>query len=114
MSLLSDYNDSVEGSLVYTSIEYITKENRGWVIQLNITMIHTIVGILIYNMDEDKLYIRDNCARKFSVIENFSTINSEEMYFQQMTIQDCSAFEYTDVSAFMDNMYRIYKTRTED
>jgi len=114
MSLLREYNESVEGSLVYTSTEYITKENGNWVIQVNITMIHTLVGILIYSMEEDKLYIRDSYPKRVWTIENFSTINSEEMHFQQMTVQDCSAFEYTDVSEFMDNMYRIYKTRIED
>lgn len=114
MSLLREYNESVEGSLVYSSTEYITNELNRWVIQINLTMIYTIVGRLTYVMDEDRLYIRDNVSKKVSVIENFSTINTEEMHFQQMTVQDCSAFEYTDVSEFMDNMYRIYKNRTED
>lgn len=114
MSLVREYNESVEGSLVYTSTEYITNEFHRYVIQINLTMINTYIGRIMYVMDEDELYIRNNITRKVSVIQNFSTINSEEMYFQQMTVQDCSDFEYTDVLDFMNNMYRIYKNRQQD
>ena len=107
MSLLREYNESVEGSLVYTSTSSIEEQDGILYIEIYVTMIHTRISRITYVMSEDKLYVRDLCERQTTIIKNFSTITTEEQYFQQMTVQDCSGFNFEDVEPFMKNINRI-------
>lgn len=105
MSIISDYNES-KNSLVYTSNEFLNEVSNNSCVEIQLTMIHTLVAKIRYFYDLDILIVGDY-ERNIFKVDKFSTINTEEQYFQQSTIQDCSVFEYEDVEPFLKHIKRI-------
>ncbi len=110
MSKIKDYFKSLEYSTDYSSTELVEYQDGILYIEIYVRNINTLISRITYVLSEDKLYITDMLERKTSIIKNFSTINSEEKHFQQMTVQDLSEFDFDDVEPFMKHIERILKS----
>ncbi len=111
MTVLSDYNESVSGSLCYRSVGFINSNNNGTFVEVQLTMISVLIAKIRYFYDLDILVIGDY-QRNVHHINDFSTITTPEQYFQQSTIQDCSSFDYEDVEPFLKNIRDIINEKT--
>lgn len=95
-----------DDSLVYTNNHRFKQISNEKCIEIDIEMLDRIIARMRYFYELDMLIIGDY-TKTISKITKFSTINTEEAYFQQMTEQDCTMFEYTDVDEFMKKIKRM-------
>jgi hypothetical protein len=106
MSTISDYLES-DNSLIYTSTCSVREHIAGWCVEIDLIMIHTLVTRIRYFYDADILIVGDCYTGSAREVKNFSTICTEERYFQQMTVQDCTDFEFHEVPEFISKIKRI-------